>query len=70
MSYQLSDKTKKIISEEIGLSFEELIEINDIKEITKKQIKWPEDGKVGELRIKTIEAVNKKINQKKEDFER
>ena len=69
MSYKLSNKTKEIISNRIGISYEKLIQMEDeeidayIEKKTGKKITWPKGAKVGELPIRTMEDVNKKIDE-------
>ena len=69
MSLELSSKTKKILSERIGISYEKLIQMDDeeieafIEQKTGKKITWPKGAKINGLPIKTMEDVNKKIDE-------
>lgn len=68
MSYQLSDKTKEIISRKVGIPYEQLIEMDDediekyIEKKTGKKIKWPKGAKIEGLPIRTMEDVDRKID--------
>ena len=69
MSFELSSKTKKIISERIGIPYEKLIQMDDeeieafIEQKTGKKITWPKGAKINRLPIKTMEDVNKKVDE-------
>lgn len=69
MSYQLSDKTKELLSKRIGIPYEELIKMDDeeieayIEKKTGKKIEWPKGDKVDGLPIRTMEDVDKKIDK-------
>ena len=69
MSFELSSKTKKMLSERIGIPYEKLIQMDDeeieafIEQKTGKKITWPNGAKVNGLPIKTMENVNKKIDE-------
>ena len=69
MSFELSSKTKKILSERIGIPYEKLIQMDDeeieafIEQKTGKKITWPKGAKINGLPIKTMEDVNKKIDE-------
>ena len=69
MSFELSSKTKKILSERIGIPYEKLIQMDDeeievfIEQKTGKKITWPKGAKINRLPIKTMEDVNKEIGE-------
>ena len=69
MSYELSNKTKEILSKRIGIPYEKLIQMEDeeidayIEKKTGKKITWPKGAKAGGLPIRTMEDVNKKIDE-------
>lgn len=69
MSFKLSNKTKEILSNIIGIPYEELIQMEDeeieayIEQKTGKQITWPKWAKVDGLPIRTMEDINKKIDE-------
>lgn len=69
MSFELSSKTKKILSERIGIPYEKLIQMDDeeiktfIEQKTGKKITWSKGEKINGLPIKTMEDVNKKIDE-------
>lgn len=69
MSYELSNKTKKILSKRIGIPYEKLIQMEDeeidayIEKKTGKKITWPKGAKIEGLPIRTMEDVNKKIDE-------
>ena len=69
MSFQLSDKTKELLSKRIGIPYEELIKMDDeeieayIEKKTGKKIEWPKGAKVDGLPIRTMEDVDKKIDK-------
>ena len=66
---QLSEKTKKNLSELLGISYEKLINMDDdeirldLEKKTGKKVKWPKDAKVDGLPIKTMEDVNKGLDR-------
>ncbi len=69
MSYELSNKTKEILSKRIGIPYEKLIQMEDeeidayIEKKTGKKITWPKGAKIEGLPIRTMEDVNKKIDE-------
>ncbi|MBR1540050.1 MAG: hypothetical protein IJ629_02585 [Clostridia bacterium] len=69
MSYQLSKKTKEIISRKIGIPYEKLLEMDDeeieahIEKKIGKKITWPKGAKVDGLPIRTMESVDKRIDE-------
>ena len=69
MSFKLSSKTKEIISKRIGIPYEKLIQMEDeeieayIEQKTGKKITWPNGAKVDVLPIRTMEDVDKKIDE-------
>lgn len=69
MKYELSNKTKEILSKRIGIPYEKLIQMEDeeidayIEKKTGKKITWPKGAKVERLPIRTMEDVNKKIDE-------
>ena len=69
MSFKLSSKTKEIISKRIGIPYEKLIQMDDeeieayIEQKTGKKITWPNGAKVDGLPIRTMEDVDKKIDE-------
>ena len=66
---QLSEKTKKQISELLGIPYEKLINMDDdeirldLEKKTGKKVKWPKDAKVDGLPIKTMEEVDKGLDK-------
>ena len=66
MSYQLSNKTKELLSKRIGIPYEKLIQMEDeeidayIEQKTGKKITWP---KVDGLPIRTIEDVDQRMDE-------
>lgn len=66
MSYELSSKTKKMLSERIGIPYEKLLQMNDeeiddfIEQKTGKKITWPKGAKVDRLPIKTMEELDER----------
>ena len=80
MSYQLSNKTKEVLSKSIGIPYERLIQMDDeeieayIEKKTGKEITWPKGAKIDGLPIRTMEDIDKKIdsltNKKSEGWER
>lgn len=80
MSYQLSNKTKEVLSKSIGIPYERLIQMDDeeieayIEKKTGKKITWPKGAKIDGLPIRTMEDIDKKIdsltNKKSEGWER
>ena len=72
MSYELSNKTKELLSRRIGIPYEKLIQMDDeeieayIEQKTGKKITWPKGAKIDGLPIRTMEDIDKKID----DFER
>lgn len=69
MSYKLSSKTKELLSERIGIPYEKLIQMEDeeiekfIEQKTGKKITWPKGAKVDGLPIRTMEDIDKRIDQ-------
>lgn len=69
MSFKLSSETKKILSKRIGIPYDKLIQMDDeeieafIEQKTGKKITWPKGAKIDGLPIKTMEDVNKKIDE-------
>lgn len=69
MSFKLSNKTKEILSNIIGIPYEELMQMEDeeieayIEQKTGKKITWPKGAKVDGLPIRTMEDINKKIDE-------
>lgn len=69
MSYQLSNKTKELLSKRIGIPYEKLIQIEDeeidayIEQKTGKKITWPKGAKVDGLPIRTIEDVDQRMDE-------
>lgn len=66
MSYRLSNKTKEIISNRIGIPYEKLIQMEDeeidayIEKKTGKKITWPKGAKIGGESITSLEEKEKK----------
>lgn len=69
MSFELSSKTKKRLSEKIGIPYEKLIQMSDeeikafIEQKTGKKITAPKGAKINRLPIRTMEDLNKKIDE-------
>ncbi len=69
MSFQLSNKTKEQLSRIIGIPYEKLIQMDDeeidayIEQKTGKKITWPKGAKIDGLPIRTMEDINKKIDE-------
>lgn len=69
MSYQLSNKTKELLSKRIGIPYEKLIQMEDeeidayIEQKTEKKITWPKGAKVDGLPIRTIEDVDQRMDE-------
>ena len=69
MSFELSSETKKILSKRIGIPYDKLIQMDDeeieafIEQKTGKKITWPKGAKINGLPIKTMEDVNKKVDE-------
>ena len=69
MSFKISSKTKEILSKRIGIPYEKLIQMDDkeieayIEQKTGKKITWPNGAKVDGLPIRTMEDVDKKIDE-------
>ena len=69
MSFELSSKTKKILSKRIGIPYDKLIQMDDeeienfIEKKTGKKITWPKGAKINGLPIATMEDVDKKIDE-------
>ena len=68
MSFELSEKTKKIISRKVGIPYEQLLEMDDekiekyIEQKAGKKITWPKGAKIDGLPIRTMEDVDKKMD--------
>ena len=69
MSFELSSETKKVLSKRIGIPYDKLIQMDDeeieafIEQKTGKKITWPKEAKINGLPIKTMEDVNKKVDE-------
>ena len=69
MSFELSSKTKKMLSEVIGIPYEELKKMDDeeidayIEKKIGKKITWPKGAKVDGLPIKTIKDANDEVER-------
>ena len=69
MSYQLSNKTKELLSKRIGIPYEKLIQMEDeeidayIEQKTGKKITRPKGAKVDGLPIRTIEDVDQRMDE-------
>lgn len=69
MSYQLSNKTKELLSQRIGIPYDKLIQMDDeeieayIEQKTGKKITWPKGAKIDGLPIRTMEDVDRKIDK-------
>lgn len=69
MSYQLSNKTKELLSKRIGIPYEKLIQMEDeeidayIEQKTGKKITWTKGAKVDGLPIRTIEDVDQRMDE-------
>lgn len=69
MSYKLSNKAKELLSERIGIPYEKLIQMDDeeidayIEQKTGKKITWPKGAKVDGLPVKTMEDIDKRIDE-------
>lgn len=69
MSYQLSNKTKELLSKRIGIPYEKLIQMEDeeidayIEQKIGKKITWPKGAKVDGLPIRTIEDVDQRMDE-------
>jgi hypothetical protein len=70
--FKLSNKTKKLLSESIGIPYEKLRQMDDdeidayIEQKTGKKITWPKGAKIDGLQIRTMKDLDKKID----DWER
>ena len=68
MSYELANKTKELLSKRIGIPYEKLIQMDDeeieayIEQKTGKKITWPKGAKIDGLPIRTMEDIEKKID--------
>ena len=66
---KLLNKIKEILSERIGIPYEKLIQMEDeeidayIEQKTGKKITWPKGAKVDGLPIKTMEDMDKRIDE-------
>ena len=69
MSFELSNETKKILSESIGIPYEKLIQMDDekinafIDQKIGKKITWPKGAKIDGLPIRTMEDIDKQIDE-------
>lgn len=69
MSYELSNKTKELLSKRIGIPYEKLIQMDDeeieayIEQKTGKKILWPKGAKMDGLPIRTMEDIDRKIEE-------
>ena len=69
MLFKWSDKMKKDFFEKVGISYEELIKMDEedviahIEKRTGKKFVWPKNGRVDGLPIKTMEEVDKEIDE-------
>ena len=69
MSYELSNKTKELLSKRIGIPYEKLIQMDDeeidayIEQKTGKKITWSKGAKVDGLPIRTMEDIDKRIDE-------
>lgn len=69
MSYELSNKTKELLSKIIGIPYEKLVQMEDeeidafIEQKTGKKITWPKGAKVDGLPIRTMESIDKRIDE-------
>ena len=69
MSFELSNETKKILSESIGIPYEKLIQMDDeeinafIEQKIGKKITWPKGAKIDGLPIRTMEDIDKQIDE-------
>lgn len=69
MSFQLSNKTKELLSQRIGIPYEKLLQMDDeeidayIEQKTGKKITWPKGAKVDGLPIRTLEDIDKKMEE-------
>lgn len=66
---KLLNKIKEILSERIGIPYEKLLQMEDeeidayIEQKTGKKITWPKGAKVDGLPIKTMEDMDKRIDE-------
>ena len=69
MSFKLSNETKEILSKRIGIPYEQLIRMDDeeieayIEQKTGKKITWPKGAKIDGLPIRTMENIDKQIDE-------
>ncbi len=69
MSFKLSNKTKELLSRRIGIPYEKLIQMDDeeieayIEQKTGKKITWPKGAKIDGLPIRTMEDIDKEIDE-------
>ena len=69
MSFESSSKTKKILSERIGIPYDKLIQMNDeeieafLEKKIGKKITWPKEAKIDGLLIETMEDVNNELDE-------
>ena len=67
--FELSDKTKELIEESVGLSFDEIINKdvdemdNYIEDKIGKKLEFPEDAKIDGYPIRTMDEVDKRIDE-------
>ena len=69
MSFELSNKTKELLSRRIVIPYEKLIQMDDeeietyIEQKTGKKITWPKGAKIDGLPIRTMEDIDKWIDE-------
>lgn len=69
MSYQLKEKTKQMLSERIGISYEKLLEMTDeeidtyIEQKTGKKITWPEGAKIKGMQINPLKTTKEDLDR-------
>ena len=69
MSFKISNETKEILSKRIGIPYEQLIRMDDeeiesyIEQKTGKKITWPKGAKIDGLQIRTMEDIDKQIDE-------
>jgi hypothetical protein len=66
--FKLSNKTKELLSERIGIPYEKLMQMDDdeidayIEQKTGKKITWPKGTKIDGLPVRTMQEVDKQID--------
>ena len=69
MSFKISNETKEILSKRIGIPYEQLIRMDDeeiesyIEQKTGKKITWPKGAKIDGLPIRTMEDIDKQLDE-------